>query len=346
MARKRNPENKGLPSRWRFTRNAYYYQVPPGCESQWNGKKTFKLGNTLADAHREWAKRIEHINTSGTLDGIFDRYALEVIPTKKPITANEYIRMLAKIRPVFGHMNPQDIRPTYVYKYIDKRGAKVAGRREMSLLSHVLTKAVEWGHIDRHPFKGQVRLKGGQTRDRYIEDWEILECLSLGKKHSGDRIEVIQSYIRLKLLTGLRKSDLLGIQLKHLKDDGIHVTISKTGNKVIYEWSPTLRKTIEQAKACRKVDISSHLFCTTRGKSYMNEKTGKPSGFNSLWQRFMKRILEETKIEERFTEHDLRAKVGSDAESTTRAQKLLSHADSKTTDKFYRRKAVIIAPTE
>lgn len=42
-------------------------------------------------------------------------------------------------------------------------------------------------------------------------------------------------------------------------------------------------------------------------------------------------------IEERFTEHDLRAKVGSDAESLERARALLAHADSRMTQKAYRR---------
>lgn len=58
----------------------------------------------------------------------------------------------------------------------------------------------------------------------------------------------------------------------------------------------------------------------------------------------MERLLKETKVAERFTEHDLRAKVGSDAESLARAQELLSHADVKMTEKYYRRKPKRIAP--
>jgi integrase len=48
-----------------------------------------------------------------------------------------------------------------------------------------------------------------------------------------------------------------------------------------------------------------------------------------MWQRFMARLLKDTKIKERFTEHDLRAKCASDAETLGRAQQLLGHADSK-----------------
>ena len=58
----------------------------------------------------------------------------------------------------------------------------------------------------------------------------------------------------------------------------------------------------------------------------------------------MARLLEETKITERFTEHDLRGKVGSDAESLERARQLLGHADSKITERVYRRKPELVRP--
>ena len=46
---------------------------------------------------------------------------------------------------------------------------------------------------------------------------------------------------------------------------------------------------------------------------------------------------------ERFTENDLRAKVGSDAESLELARKMLRHsAKSGTTQKHYRRKDEVI----
>ncbi len=50
------------------------------------------------------------------------------------------------------------------------------------------------------------------------------------------------------------------------------------------------------------------------------------------------------KIPPRFTEHDLRGKVGSDAESLERARQLLGHADSKITERVYRRKPELIRP--
>ena len=50
---KRKKENLGLPNRWRFNHGAYYYSVPPGQESKWDGKRTFHLGRNLPDAYRK-----------------------------------------------------------------------------------------------------------------------------------------------------------------------------------------------------------------------------------------------------------------------------------------------------
>ncbi len=63
-----------------------------------------------------------------------------------------------------------------------------------------------------------------------------------------------------------------------------------------------------------------------------------------MWQGFMRRVLAETKVEARFTEHDLRAKCASDAETLEHAQTLLAHADSRLTARVYRRKPERVKP--
>lgn len=55
-------------------------------------------------------------------------------------------------------------------------------------------------------------------------------------------------------------------------------------------------------------------------------------------------MLAETKVIERFTEHDLRSKCASDATSLEHARALLSHADARTIDAIYRRKPERMRP--
>jgi hypothetical protein len=176
VARARNAENRGLPARWKFYHEAYYFQVPPGQEPAWDNRKTFRLGGTLPEAYKEWAKRIEATFNATTIGALLERYQLEVIPTKAPSTQRQNLIALKQLRLVFADMNVDDIIPRHVYLYVDKRSAKTSAHKEMEALSHAYTKAVEGGYIDRHPFLGRVALKGEKPRTCYIEDWEIIDC--------------------------------------------------------------------------------------------------------------------------------------------------------------------------
>jgi integrase len=352
MPKPRLADNKGLPARWRFTHGAYYYCVPPGLEPQWDGKQMFRLGKALPDAYAVYAKRIDTPAEGENIGQLLDRYALQVVPTKAPKTQTENIRYIRKLRSVFGHMKLRDLEPHHVYKYVDKRDAKTAAHREIEVLSHALTKAVEWGAIKNHPFKGEVRLEGSAHRDRYVDDWEVLECLALPSTRARGSVAMIQAYIRLKLLTGLSRSDLLRLRMgEHIRDDGIHVTrhkavaLAATRKKktapratiYTYEKVPERRSAVAECMGVRPV-LSPFLFCNRRGEGYFNEATGTCNGFDSMWGRFMDRVMKETKVTQRFTEHDLRAKAGSDAASLEAARALLQHASATTTQAIYRRK--------
>jgi hypothetical protein len=58
-----------------------------------------------------------------------------------------------------------------------------------------------------------------------------------------------------------------------------------------------------------------------------------------MWQRFFDRVLAETKVTERFSEHDLRAKCASDAKSLEHARAMLSTSLHKFGHVFVRPRA-------
>ncbi len=346
MPRKRNKENLGLPARWKHQHGAYYYRVPIGMEPAWDGKKMFRLGKSLPEAYKTWADRIGNLENARTVGQLLDRYALEVVPTKAKTTQAGNQIFIKALREAFGNAPLEAIKPKHIYQYVDRRTKKIAAHREIEILSHAYTKAVQWGYLDRHPFKGEVRLEGEKPRTRYVEDWELEEALALEPKRKSGSVLMIQAYLRIKLLTGLRRGDLLKLTMAQLQEDGIHVTPGKTesssGKRIIIEWSDELRAAVEAAKAARPV-LSPFLFCTRRGKCYVKED-GTANGWDSLWQRFMDRLLTETKLTQRFTEHDIRGKCASDAETLEHARALLAHADSRTTERVYRRKPERVKP--
>ncbi|GMG90681.1 hypothetical protein Cmtc_19010 [Cupriavidus sp. TKC] len=348
MPRPRNPENKGLPLRWRLKNGAYFYQVPRGLEAMWDGKKEFRLGKSLPEAYKVWADRLAHTENTKTVADLLDRYSLQVVPTKAKTTQSSNQICIKRLRAVLGTAPITAIRPQTVYQYIDKRSAKISARREIEILSHAFTKAVEWGIIDRHPFKGEVRLSGEKPRTRYVEDWEIVECLALEPRRTHGSVLAVQAYIRIKLITGLRRGDLLRLSMSDLKEDGIHVTPSKTasstGKSIILTWTEELRAAVEMAKFARPVRIAPWVFCNRDGECYVSEKTGRAGGWDTMWRNFMERLLKETKVKQRFNEHDLRAKCASDAETLAHAQALMAHADSRLTERVYRRKPQVVQP--
>lgn len=347
MPPKRKPENRGLPARWVQKHGAYYYIPLPDQRPQWDGKAWFRLGATLSEAYKVWTERIAAPNRIYTIGALFDRYSLEVVPTKAPKSQTENIRQIATLRKVFDDMALTDLEPQHVYKYVDKRSAKVAARREVEVLSHAFTKAVQWGLMKAHPFKGEVRLEGEAPRERYVEDWELVEAMSMKSKRRKGSVLMIQAYLRIKMLTGLRKGDILRLSKANCQEDGIHVQPSKTkkstGKRLIYEWTDELRAAVDEAVAVRPA-LSPWLFCNKFGRPLFEEEKGTTKGFDTIWHSFMERLLEESKVTERFTEHDLRAKVGSDAESLERARQLLAHSDSRMTERVYRRKPERIKP--
>jgi hypothetical protein len=92
---------QGLPRRWHVHR-AYCYQVPPGQEAAWDGKKTFRLSSTLPEANGVWVERIKTANEARTIADLLDRYALEVVPTKAIATQSHNRSALRPIRAIFG----------------------------------------------------------------------------------------------------------------------------------------------------------------------------------------------------------------------------------------------------
>jgi integrase len=363
MARKRNQENLGLLPRWRFTNNAYYYSVPPGLEAQWDGKKTFRLGKDLTEAHQTYFKRVNADSfaaTIKTIDELLSKYLVEEVPSKSPQYRVFNITAIKRLKRVFGNMQVDQIIPKDIYSYITLRsvkrvdpvtnrstGGKTVAMREVEVLSAAYTKGVEWGLVIRHPFERQLRIKNPPGRDRYVTDAEFLSALSIESHRLKGSVRAIQAYLRIKLLTGMSRSDLLSLRdTEHITANGLEITRRKTrnttGKKTVYQWTPELRQAVDLARQARPVD-SDLLFCTREGHSFLNEEKGTAPGWKSMWQRFMSRLVKETGIEP-FHDHDIRAKTASDATSLEHARALLSHSNSSTTKRFYRRTPESVKP--
>ena len=350
MAKKRLSKNKHLPRNWRFKNGAFYYRVPKDHRALWDNKTEFRLGSTEAEAYRVWSERINQEDTVGTVNELFDRYLAEIVPTYAESQRKTKQLAIKRLRPVFGPMPVSTVKPSQMYKYMNigynKRG-KNTTNKDFETFSHAMTIAIEWGAIDRHPFKGQVVKKKNKPRTRDIQDWEMAEVMSLpvpvGK--AARNVELTKLYIRFKYMTALRRVDIINLKLSDIKSDGIHVTPSKTehstGVRLILQWDDLgeLRSLVEEIKkvAPRRIG-DSYLFVTSKGEQFTKNT------FDSMWGRFRKRLLASTKLEENFIDSDIRAKNNGDTDDIVEASERAGHSTTATTNRVYRRKPRKVKP--
>lgn len=310
----RRQKDKHLPPRVYLKCGSYYFVD--------KNNKWHKLAKTLPEAMAKWAELVDPNQPIYKMNQLFDRYMLEVAPTKAKESYRDNIREMKNLRIAFGEMAPDAIEPMHIYKYLDIRGkvAKTRANREKSLLSHVFSMAIRWGIVRDNPCRNVKRLKETK-RDRYITDQEFLTVRNIAP-------EFIQQLMDLAYITGLRKGDLLDIKYSDIKEDGIYVTVNKTGKNHCIEWSETLKACIEQIKQSQTAQSSTFLFSTRSGEAYT------VSGFDSIWQRFMRKAVKQGVIKERFRFHDIRRKAATDAEKAGGrefARQLLGHTHQTTT---------------
>jgi len=164
-----------------------------------------------------------------------------------------------------------------------------------------------------------------KARTRYVTDTELGRLYALASP-------MMQCAIDMAVLTGLRRSDLLGLTRDNLTDTGILVQTAKTNKGLLIEWSDELRGVVTKAWTLEP-RVRRHLIVGARGKPYTAD------GFSVQVQRLMKRLPKD----QRFRWHDLRAKSASD-DTLEAATARLGHTSSAMTKRHYYRAPQKVRP--
>jgi integrase len=262
-----------------------------------------------------------------TMADLFDRYLIEVVPGKAERTQRDNRYEMQFLRAALRHMIPAEFKARDGYAYYNERKKKSLKRAlaEMALLSHVFTKAIEWGAVDENPCR-EIRKERPKPRRRYVSEAEYTAA------YRAMPI-MVQCAMDLAVLTGLRPGDLLSLTRANQTEDGIEIQTSKTGKRLLIEWSDALRNAVKRALA-QMPQVRQPIICNKQGKAYTVD------GFNTIFYRRMSQLVEnkDSGLAERFQFRDLRAKSASD-DTVEAASKRLGHADPKITERVYRRKA-------
>lgn len=321
-----------LPTGWRYRRKAYYWR------HYVDGRQVETyLASTLAGAHRAYADLLGQTEPNVTnVEQLLMRYLAVEAPKKAKATQDMIARAVAKLVPVFGRVAIADITPADLYRYHDARTAKTSAKHEVGVLKAAYSAAVKWGVLASNHLLGQTRIEQARPRNRYVTDVELQAFLKICTPW-------MRAYVELKLLLGLAQEDMLSLTRDDIREDGLHAHRRKTRSRPkVYPWDADgqLERALERVSEAHKGRVGSrHLFHMHDGRPfYVLDERGHraelPIAFRSAWARAMKQHVKSGGT--RFTEHDLRAKVASDAEAA-HAQQLMDHTSAKTTEQVYRR---------
>lgn len=329
--RRRNPQN--LPPRVYFKNGGYRYVNGAG--------KWITLGKEWdLDARTRWAELAGEAPPQGSVSEIIAAYKRDVVPTKARRTQIDNLQQFKRLEAVFGRMAVSELRLKHAGRYLELRGktAKVRANREIALLSHVIRWAMNKGlvELERHPFEGVMYHKE-VPRDRRVDVDEFWRYVNFAKT----RCSPVAAVMWLMDLTLQRRVDLLELKRSAEKPDGIEIAQSKTGVRLLIEWTPELREAwqfaldVHKRELAKKNIASLYVLSTRDGQRYSD------AGIKALHARTMAAALEAKwgppVLTERFRQQDIRPKGVSDVGGGKRAKDLAGHKTQVTTDRVYDR---------
>ncbi len=237
-------------------------------------------------------------------------------------TQRDYQKAILRLRGAFGHLPPAAWRPAAGYAYLETQQGSVQANRDLSVLANVMQVCVRSGVVERNLVR-EVEKNREQARERYVTDAELAAFLI----HCNPKLT---AWIGLKMLTGLRQGQMRALRVSDWRDDALWGPKAKGGRTLVFH-GPGLAEAVDEVLRTHHGEQfrSVYLLCTRQGNQYTAD------GFRAIWQRAMRKHVDAGG--QRFTEHDLRAKVASDSESLHLAQARMGHQTPNTTSRVYRR---------
>lgn len=362
MARKR-PNNDGSISRyknmWRgqytdpmtHKQRAVYGKTQAECKA--------KLDAKLAEIKSGAYVAPNKITVGGWLDLWFEKYYCNSVKTNTAATTSINIRTVLK--PALGHILLQKLTAEEIEEFFrHQQEGNAAGstmRRYLTILRQALSKAVKLKHIPRNPAADVTLPKVEKAEIQFLTRDEQELFLAVIPATTGGRA------LRFLLGTGLRVSEMCGLQWRDIQEDGLHIervymTIKDpqndgyinvtpspktTAGKRIIPLTPTIQNLLEEQ---RRVQIAERLKAGSawegaepgKGSGYVfASKTGKPADRNNM-NRTLHSILKKAGLPSRGV-HALRhtfatnwIQTGNDVVALSR---ILGHTDPSFTYRTY-----------
>lgn len=214
-------------------------------------------------------------------------------PHKRPESYKRDLSSAKNLNVFFGGRYLHQVSPIEIERFKAMRLRQGVSYRtvdvELSLLSHLFTKAVDWNKIDNNPMKRVKLFRRDIKRNRYLDpekEYPTLLCVSN---------EPLKSMIRLSISTALRKSNLIYLKRKDVDARNHIIYIKQMKAREPFALPITdFSLSIIQAQP----NYGPYVFSKKNGESYGDPK------------KAFRQALKKVGIED-FRWHDLRHTAGS-----------------------------------
>ncbi len=283
----------------------------------------FRAGALLAarqDGNADNPDSCESIPFETVADEVFGRYGRYWKPRTLAVNLGYYRK---QILPWFRGKPISDITRLEVQRWFASLHATpVAADRSAPILSVIFKQAEAYGYRPEgsNPCTGIKRYRR-RGRERFLSAEEMRRLSKVLDRHQ-DRHPMETSIVRLLLLTGCRKSEILTLQWTEYREGRLWLSDSKTGPRTVW-LSSAARKVLEDLPR-----TDSWMFPSPRGNGHLS--TTKLDCF--WWKIRAEAGISDVRC------HDLRHSFASIAlahgETVLTIGKLLGHNDPATTLKY------------
>lgn len=345
MSRNRKKENQRLPPYVyrNKQRNHFFHWQYLGKGKM--GKKTYlcPLDAPISDVWRAYEALEQSANN--TLRWLLDTYnASEANRSNATSTQrqhemyrNKLVDKVGAKGGKFGDLPLDNINRLMIRRYLDIAPHKVGANRHIQYLKA----AWNWGSQryaqvpQLNPCEG-VTLNKEESRTRYVEDWEyeLVQDIIL----QTTRSPYLAIMMELAYLCRLRASEVRNLKHHDIKVGYLRIQRGKGSLGELTRISPRLQAALDAAKR-----IYPNAPVPISGAYLLHDKNGlkiSKNRFDSAWQRVMEKAKEtgaevngqQTKLEESFTFHDLKAKG-----TTDHTEQWAGHKSEKARQVYIRR---------
>ena len=248
--------------------------------------------------------------------------------TYKRSIASDESKLRLYLLPKFGHVPMADISTQALQTYHNHLKVKLSpatANRHLSLLHRLFSLSVQWGYLEKNVCTGISKFQENNQHQRFLSNEEIRHLFSAA---DTDENIYAAAYIKMLLLTGVRRSEGLGMKWEHLRLDGSkpmwYVPHTKSGKSRYVILNPMALQILE---ALPKIHGNPYVFV---GKVQGNAIQNPMKAF--------KRIIARAGVESTFRLHDIRHTVASlivnNGGSLYDVQAALGHANSSISERY------------